>query len=302
MDKRKSIQFEALDIKVPIGNLIINILRLSYEAPRPSWYYKNHCHSGYELHFIPAGKGTVKVLDHTYNITPGTLYITGPEVFHEQKAEIDEPMSEYCINFEIMPYRKRTRKNDMYIEDEVESIFNTLKNTKFWFGKDEHISFNLFEKIMAEFENNIIGYYTYVQSLVLQIILNVVRCTTAEKRSSYFVPHKILNDSRRLLCDDYFRNYDRALSPKELSDLIRVSERQLNRIMQEYYSMTFKEKLTAIRLEEAKTLLLSSNLSVSEISEKTGFSSLSYFSRLFQKYFNMSPSQVKALFSNNSPY
>jgi AraC-like DNA-binding protein len=295
MDKSKWFSGMEMDIKIQIGSIIINILNISYEPPRPSWYYKNHAHSGFELHFIPEGKGTLRVLDKAYVITPGVFYVTGPDVYHEQKADEIEPMSEYCINLEVKHLKGSKKKIDNYMQSEVDNIYNTLVNTKFWFGNDEYFSIDLFTKLIGEIESNFLGHYTYIQTLATQIILNVVRTLSMNKKSGYEVPHKIINDSRRLLVDDYFRNYEVSLSPHELASQIGVTVRQLNRIMQEYYEMSFKEKLTYERLEEAKNLLINSQLPLKEISEKIGFTSLSYFSRVFSKYYDISPNKFRSI-------
>jgi AraC-like DNA-binding protein len=134
------------------------------------------------------------------------------------------------------------------------------------------------------------GYYTYIQSLVLQIILNAIRGFALHKVSDYHIPLKILNDSRRFIVDDYFKDFCKPLSSKELANKIGTSIRQLNRIMRNYYSMTFQEKLTFTRLEQAKELLRNSDLSISEISEKIGFSNSNYFCIVFKKHNNTSPS------------
>lgn len=54
-----------------------------------------------------------------------------------------------------------------------------------------------------------------------------------------------------------------------------------------------KEYITRIRLEKAKSLMESTNLSIVEISERTGFASQSYFSTAFKAYTGMTPSQYK---------
>jgi YesN/AraC family two-component response regulator len=55
-----------------------------------------------------------------------------------------------------------------------------------------------------------------------------------------------------------------------------------------------KEYITKLRLEKAKSLIANSNLTIAEISEKTGFASQSYFSTAFKNYTGMTPSQYKA--------
>ena len=54
-----------------------------------------------------------------------------------------------------------------------------------------------------------------------------------------------------------------------------------------------KEYITKLRLEKAKSLIENSNLTIAEISEKTGFASQSYFSTAFKNYTGMTPSQYK---------
>lgn len=55
-----------------------------------------------------------------------------------------------------------------------------------------------------------------------------------------------------------------------------------------------KEYITRIRLEKAKHLIETSNLTIAEISDKTGFASQSYFSTAFKAYTGKSPSRYKA--------
>ncbi|MBQ7771567.1 MAG: response regulator [Bacteroidales bacterium] len=54
-----------------------------------------------------------------------------------------------------------------------------------------------------------------------------------------------------------------------------------------------KEYITRIRLEKAKSLIESTDLSIADISEMTGFSSQSYFSTAFKNYTGRTPSQYK---------
>ena len=55
-----------------------------------------------------------------------------------------------------------------------------------------------------------------------------------------------------------------------------------------------KEYITRIRIEKAKSLIESTNHTIAEISEITGFSTQSYFSTAFKGYTGKSPSQYKA--------
>lgn len=54
-----------------------------------------------------------------------------------------------------------------------------------------------------------------------------------------------------------------------------------------------KEYITKIRIEKAKSLIENSEMNIAEISDRTGFSSQSYFSTAFKSYTGMSPSQYR---------
>lgn len=293
MDKNKSSHFMDLNFKLAFGNIIINILYINYEPSISGWGYGNHSHSGYELHFIPKGYGNLKIMDKTYNIIPGTLYLTGPGVYHEQEAAFSDPMCEYCLNFEfnVVPDNKNT--NELYIKSEINSILHVLKNTNFWFGKDIFKSSELFDKVISELETKRIGYYLFIQNLVSQIILNAIRCFDENKVSDYYIPRKVPDDLRRFVIDNYLEHFTSDSSLNELAKIINISIRQLNRIMKDYYSMGFKEKLIANRLHYAANLLLNTNYPIQYISERSGFTSVSYFNRAFKKYYTMPPSKFR---------
>jgi len=285
MDKNKRILYNDIDIKLLIGNLSINVLNVNYEPPIPSRFFSNHTHSSYEFHFIPQGKGILRVFKSTYEITPGTFYLTGPGIYHEQVADKNDPMVEYCINLEFRPLKKKHSK----LSKDIIEIENILYNTHFWFGKDEYATHEYFLKIFSELENNLLGYNTNIQTLISQIIINVARYFTSQKKAASDVLNKEMYDKRRRILDDFFRNYKEQLKPEALAELIGVSVRQLDRIMLHYYSMSFKAKLISTRFEIAKDLLISTNLTVDEIADKAGFCSSSYFCKLFKERFGITP-------------
>ena len=51
--------------------------------------------------------------------------------------------------------------------------------------------------------------------------------------------------------------------------------------------------LTELRIEEAKKMLMQTDMTVSEISDETGFSDTSYFSKVFLKAVGVSPTHYR---------
>lgn len=67
------------------------------------------------------------------------------------------------------------------------------------------------------------------------------------------------------------------------------------RIFKKATGRTFVEYLNYVRIREAEKLLMSSDANITEIFTKTGFTSHSYFNRVFYKYKNCNPSQYRKI-------
>ena len=61
------------------------------------------------------------------------------------------------------------------------------------------------------------------------------------------------------------------------------------RLFKKTFGCCFSDYLLAYRLEKAKTLLINTNFSITEISFNTGFNSCSYFGKTFRERFSLSP-------------
>lgn len=292
MDKRKRQYHTDLDFRISLGAAQINVLCINYEAPIPEWEYELHSHSSYELHFIPRGKGELRVGRERYQIGPGALYLTGPGVFHEQKADRLDPMSEFCLNIEVLPPKPPARDLPARLLEEQDAMLAVLKETTFWFGSDRFSTVPLFEEIFAEMEQGRLGSYARIQSLMALIVINALRNFAPRKAGSSELPRKGLHESRRFLIDRYF---DQAEGPsrEELASLVGTSVRQLNRILVEYYGMSFLEKLNYGRLQKAADLLQTSSLSILEISDQLGFSNQGYFSSRFKERYGCTPTRFR---------
>lgn len=78
-----------------------------------------------------------------------------------------------------------------------------------------------------------------------------------------------------------------------LADEAGISIPKLQTGFKEIVNMTVANYIRDVRLQESEKLLKSSDLNVSEIVYSIGFSSRSYFSRIFKKKYNCSPSEYQ---------
>jgi len=82
-------------------------------------------------------------------------------------------------------------------------------------------------------------------------------------------------------------------SVNELSDKLYLSRSQVHRKIKAVTGMSTAIFIRMIRMQEAKKLLRTTPLTISEIAYQTGFKTLSYFSQLFKQTFGESPSDFR---------
>ena len=92
--------------------------------------------------------------------------------------------------------------------------------------------------------------------------------------------------------DGYKTNYD------ELGRLIGYHPYYINRLMMAYTGTTLRHYVINCRINEAKRLLMTSEVSLSEVAEKSGFKSAYYFSRCFKEKTGFSPGKFRAARKN----
>lgn len=83
---------------------------------------------------------------------------------------------------------------------------------------------------------------------------------------------------------------DPELHPAQLAATLNIHPTTLNRNISAATGMTPIEYLTAIRLQQALTLIRTTSRSFKEIAEECGFANANYFAKVFRKKFGCSPS------------
>lgn len=68
---------------------------------------------------------------------------------------------------------------------------------------------------------------------------------------------------------------------------------QLERRFKKYLAKTPNQFINEFRLEQARKLLIETNLAIGDISSRVGFSDPSYFARKFHNLFDVLPSEIR---------
>ena len=90
-------------------------------------------------------------------------------------------------------------------------------------------------------------------------------------------PVQPIADYGFLICEYFSKHYTEDLSLASLAKELHLSTRQTERLVIKYTGQTFRQRLTAIRMEMAKHLSTHSNMSLGQIAQAVGYRSYAGF-------------------------
>lgn len=88
-------------------------------------------------------------------------------------------------------------------------------------------------------------------------------------------------------------NLEKNLSIKLISQSINVSKSVLYKKFHDRFHCTVGEYINKKRVEQSRKLLITTALSMEEISQQCGFSSASYFTKIFKQHMGITPLKFK---------
>ena len=90
------------------------------------------------------------------------------------------------------------------------------------------------------------------------------------------------------------RHGEMGLSLGDVARQIATSERQLQRVFAELASSSFRDELTAVRMQHAARLLRTTELPVGAIAPRVGYRQAAQFAKAFRRHHGQSPSAFRA--------
>ena len=91
----------------------------------------------------------------------------------------------------------------------------------------------------------------------------------------------------------YLQNNSDSLTLHKLAQHFSYSDRQMTRLLLQSTGKNFTQLIQHLRLTKARNLLAHSNLPVQEIINRCGYSNPTYFYRLFNQQFQMTPAEFR---------
>ncbi|MBO4456354.1 MAG: AraC family transcriptional regulator [Butyrivibrio sp.] len=284
LDSREKTAYQDLNMMFMMEGESVFVGNIVYERFHRSIPMHAHSDNSFEIHYISAGNGKVTVSGKEYDTSAGTLYITGPHVKHSMVPDPNDPLSEYCVYLKL--------SGSVRDDKRAISPLKLFREADEWYGKERYGLGVLMKALFAELAEQNIGYRAVVESLIKQIIVSCVRNYSRKKSSAD--PQGIRSgDDQYLKIEEAFLYEYATLTLSALAGRLNRSTRQTQRLLMEHYGMNFQSKKTEAKMNAAALMLQSSDMTVTEIADELGYSSVEHFSTAFRKYYGMSASEYR---------
>ena len=247
-----------------------------------------HAHDTYELFYLCNGERVFNINGRIHYIKSGEVVLINRHVIHKT-IPTNAPDYER-ISLQIPPdFIHSLDLQDINLIDCFTYEVPALLLPK----KERTILESILHTILDEATNQSIGYRAAIQVELGKALVHIHRHALSTNHQLVQETH-IQKKITDVVC--YIgNNYMNDLSIPKLAKHFYISRSHLSRTFKSVTGLTIIEYLNTVRINHAKKLLRDSDMSILEISEKTGFNSVTHFGRTFRKTTGCSPSQFRQL-------
>jgi AraC-like DNA-binding protein len=94
------------------------------------------------------------------------------------------------------------------------------------------------------------------------------------------------------------QNFDENITLNEIAEILHISESTFRHLFKESLHMSFKEYITYLRLTKARMFLQTTDMSIGEVANNSGYTNINQFYKVFHKYVFMSPAEYRNLYNH----
>lgn len=237
--------------------------------------HKAHFHDEYEIYYLINGSRQLYINDKVYPLCSGSLAFVDGEDMHRTFSANNEPHTRFVVCIKKAKLEKEFT--------DLTKPFLTGGAFTLTLSQQKEIQ-KLIDMIIKECEGNGFMQHEAIYSLVTKLFIDMSRL--------YCKTDSILNDC----CDkvvsiiDYINaHYGEKFSLEDISLSCNISISHLTRLFKNSTGYSIVEYTNNLRIKKAAELIKNTPLSISEIAQKVGFSSFSYFGKMFLECFGVSP-------------
>jgi AraC-like DNA-binding protein len=246
-----------------------------------------HSHDFVTMVYILSGSCLYSIGGGTYHVKKGDLLIFDSDVPHGKTVKPGEEIMEMHIGFGNICVDGLS-KNHLVAEGSC-PVYNLQEY--------EQSFLRCCSDICTAQENNLPGCELMIKVHVMRFIVLFLQATRTQTHTSGMSLAGFDSSEKAVIVNTLIKylneNYMRQISLETISKSIYLSPAYISKVFREEIGESPINYLIKIRLSKAKELLMEGGHSIKSVARAVGYEDAYYFSKLFKKYNNVSPSKVR---------
>jgi AraC family transcriptional regulator, melibiose operon regulatory protein len=255
-----------------------------------------HWHYYIEMLYSLSGRARVILGGVNYIFNKGDMVLINAREVHSVFSDYDEGASYIVVKFdpEVLYTTTRTVFESKYVLPFTMAKTSHQKVFTEEEIKDTYIPL-LVKEMLQEYQNKNYGFELAIRTHICRIFLWVLR-NWQNKGLNLDASYTLKENEIKMLQKvfDYLdENYQYDITAESVAKMCNMSYSYFSRHFKAIIGKTFTEYLNYIRITEAEKFLLTTDMNITEVALKTGFSDSSYFIKQFRHFKNVSPKQFQ---------
>lgn len=254
---------------------------------------KKHSHDFFEITFITKGSGYHVINNNHHTIKQGNLFLITPKSEHNLLPANPSEAFEW-INVLFFPSVISTSLIDMVDTTDIlkvlissESIhYNTKELSDIELQNDAQEFQHIFEEMQQEFQARRAGYQNLLKGYLEILLVKIFRAYFYDPTSDAAISQKVLNYLRE-------KSFQNDLNLDELAKRTFYSPQYFRKLFKSKTGIPLSTFIRQKRLDYAKQLLETTDLSISGVMEKAGFNDTKSFYAAFKNAYGVTPANMR---------
>lgn len=214
----------------------------------------SHAHTGAEINYLATGKAYYLIGNEKVELRKGDILFLNPKRIHRLEIT-DESTVLYCVECHEYP-------------DEQEQEYRKIRSD------------NLMREIFLDMIS--VDYESGITDSAFRYLCELISRTEKRKNDG-------IERARRYILQNYMNDLTVSLIARESF----ISPAQLQRGFKKEFGYSVGEYLTKVRMFEARSLIVNTNIPIGEIDSCIGMKSRNSFTKAFKKEFGISPREIR---------
>ena len=230
------------------------------------WDKNHHQICYHRLYFLTSGTAKLHLYDKTVELLPGNVYFI--PAFSIVQSEIHGEMNKYYIHF--------------LADSPIFGLYRYISDR--CSVEADELTEGLFRRVIDNYTSNTQEAHLKVQGAMNLLLASFFTDVSADR-------HSLIKFEAVLKHID--ENYKRNIPLSELAAIMNISTMYFSNYFKQVFHISPKQYIMNVRMDNAKELLLDSDMSILEVGTAVGIDDQNYFSRIFKKHCGMSPTEFR---------